>query len=337
MNPQHHMCLTSSEMGMLWTTYINDTFSSCVLSYFLNIVEDSQIKAVIEYALDISERHIRELTSIFKGESFPVPQGFTDEDVNLNAKRLYSDNFFLYYLKNMSKVGLATYSLAFCMGSRSDVRTFFHEAISQTGALDQKVTSVLLSKGLYIRPPYISVPNHIDFVESKSFLSGGFFGFVDKRPLTSIEIAHLFENSQTNSLGEALLLGFSQVVRSNEIRKYITRGVEISRKHIEYFDKMLKDDTLPVPMTWATNVTDSVDPPFSDKLILFHVSILVAAGAGNYGLAASASPRRDVATNYVRLAAEIARYAEDGAKLLIENGWLEEPPQALNRKELVHR
>ncbi|MCA0753984.1 DUF3231 family protein [Paenibacillus sp. N4] len=337
MKSQHHICLTASEIGGLWTTYINDTFSSCVLSYFLNIVEDTQIKPAIEYAFDISEQHIRKLTSIFEDENFPVPQGFTDDDVNRNAKRLYSDHFYLYYLKNMSKVGLATYSLAFSMCSRSDIRAFFHEALTRTVALDQKVTSLLQSKGLYIRPPYISVPNHIDFVESKSFLSGGFFGFGEKRPLTSIEIAHLFENSQTNSLGEALLLGFSQVVRSNEIRKYITRGVEISRKHIEYFDKTLKDDNLPVPMTWATDVTDSVEPPFSDKLILFHVSVLVAAGTGNYGVAASASPRKDVAMNYVRLAAEIARYAEDGAKLMIEHGWLEEPPQALNRKELTTR
>jgi hypothetical protein len=52
-------------------------------------------------------------------------------------------------------------------------------------------------------------------------------------------------------------------------------------------------------------------------------------------MAATASPRRDIATTYVRLSAEIANYAMEGAKLTIEHGWLEEPPHASNRKELA--
>lgn len=56
----------------------------------------------------------------------------------------------------------------------------------------------MLAKGIYIRPPYIPAPDHIDFVKDQSFLSGGgFFGLGDKRLLLTVEIAQLFANIQT--------------------------------------------------------------------------------------------------------------------------------------------
>lgn len=34
------------------------------------------------------------------------------------------------------------------------------------------------------------------------------------------------------------------------------------------------------------------------------------------------------------LTSELLRYGEDGANLMIENGWLEEPPKASDRRKL---
>ncbi|KRE82434.1 hypothetical protein ASG89_14350 [Paenibacillus sp. Soil766] len=331
---EHNIRFTSAEMATLWTTYINESMAKCVLRYFLCNVEDAEIKSVIELASENSDKHIHELSKLFISEDFPIPKGFTDEDVNMNAKRLFSDNFSLYYIKNMTKVGLTTFGAAYSMVSRADVRTFFSNSIMQAITLDQKVTEVLQKKGLYIRPPYISTPDRIDFVKNQHFLSGGFFGFGEKRPLLSIEIAQLFANIQTNALGKALMMGFSQVVRSQEIRQYLLTGKDISSKHMKIFSDRCINEDIPVPMSWDTDVMDSMEPPFSDKLILFHVSLLVVAGTANYGISAASSPRKDIATDYVRLAAEIATFAEDGAKLMIANGYLEEPPQAPDRKKL---
>jgi hypothetical protein len=46
----HNIRLTSAEISSLWTTYMNNTMSKCVLSYFLNKVVDTQIRSVVEYA-----------------------------------------------------------------------------------------------------------------------------------------------------------------------------------------------------------------------------------------------------------------------------------------------
>lgn len=327
--------LTSMEQGVLWTTYINDTMARCVLTHFLNTVEDAEIKPVVEYALSVTELHIHKLTTLFHAEKFAVPKGFSDNDVHVNAKRLFSDAFYLNYIKNMSKVGLAAYAMSFTQTERADIRAFFSKALDEIRKLDQMATQVLQSKGLYVRSPYISVPENVDFVENQNYLSGGFFGFGEKRPLTAIEIAHLFMNIQTNALGKVLIMGFSQVAQSEEIRKYFIRGKEISIKHIRKFSDFLLQDDIPAPITWDSDVMNSTEPPFSDKLILFHICTLISVGTGNYGLATAASLRRDVVLNYVNLAAEVALYAEDGANLLIKNGWLEEPPQAPDRNKLA--
>ncbi|MEK3887498.1 DUF3231 family protein [Bacillus sp. FSL K6-3431] len=40
---------------------------------------------------------------------------------------------------------------------------------------------------------------------------------------------------------------------------------------------------------------------------------------------------QDLGLVYTRLMAKIAKYAEEGANIMIDNGWMEEPPKAANR------
>jgi hypothetical protein len=115
------------------------------------------------------------------------------------------------------------------------------------------------------------------------------------------------------------------------------RGKEISKKHIEIFSTYLNKNDLPSPMTWDSEVTDSTEPPFSDKLMMYHVGLLSTLGIGNYGVALSLSPRRDIATDLARLIAEVGLYAEDGANITIKNAWLERPPSAIDRNELAKK
>lgn len=101
------------------------------------------------------------------------------------------------------------------------------------------------------------------------------------------------------------------------------------------FGSLLNEESLPVPMTWDSEVTDNTSFVFSDRLIMFETTSLTASSIGYYGLALGGSMRRDISTHYTRLLAEIMKYAEDGANIMIDNGWLEEPPMAPNRDELV--
>jgi hypothetical protein len=332
MNSEHHSKLTASEVSNLWTFYSQGTMMVCGLRYFINKVENPDIRSTLENALAISQQHVDSARQIFKQENYPIPIGFTSNDVNIDAPRLFSDNFFLIYTLNMAKFLTLGYGLAAATSAREDIVDFYNHSVDQAQSLHKKAKCLALEKGIYVRPPYIPKPDKPEFVNSQQFLAG-WFG--ERRPLLGIEISNLILNIKRNALGKAMIIGFSQVAQSKEVRKYMERGRDISAKHIEVFSSILNDEYLPAPMTWDHEVSDSTVSPFSDKLIMFHISVLSASGIGQYGMAMSTSPRRDLGTHYTRLSAEIGKFAEDGAKIMIKNGWLEKPPQAADREQLA--
>lgn len=332
METNHPTKLTAAELSQIWSAYQNDTMSICVLRYFSQVVEDPAIGTILQQALETAEGHIPVLENFFKGDNWPTPEGFSESDVHLEAPRLFSDSFMLYYTHQMGMLGMNAYSMAIALSTRADVYGYFSTCMSELMNLHQNTTNLLLEKGLYIRSPYLSAPDSIDFITEKNFL-GGWFG--PSRPLVSLEIANLYSNIQRNALGKSLMIGFSQAAGTEEVRKYMVRGKEIAAKHVEVFSTSLNQADLPASVSWDTEVSESTVSPFSDKLIMFHTTALIAIGVGYYGTSLATSLRKDLSADYTRLSAEILKYADDGAKLMIEKGWLEEPPQAADREQLA--
>ncbi|MDV2686843.1 DUF3231 family protein [Alkalihalophilus lindianensis] len=327
--------LTSAEMATLWSTYQNDTLSICMCEYFLATNEDPDIEPVIQMAQTLSEQHIAFITQVFNTENFPIPVGFSKErDVFPTVPRIYEDTFFLMFLRQMAKVGMATYCGALSLAVREDLVEFFQDCLVSTSHLYKQTTEVSVQKGILIRPPYISYPEKVEFVEDKEYLGASLNPFTSQRPLNAIEISHLFMNTETNLLGSMLTISFAQMAQSNEVREFMIRAQQIAQKHIKVFGKTLIDSDMQAPMSWDTNVKNSTTPAFSDKLMMFITTLISNAGMGNYGLAASASMRMDLGTDYFRLALEVARLGKSGADIMIQNGWLEEPPQSADRKKL---
>ena len=304
----------------------------CVGSYFLEKVEDEEVRSVIEFTLDVAKGNITIMQELFKKEEFPVPIGFTEQDVNPKAPKLFSDTFVLMFYRNLSILAMAASGAALGLVTRPDVVDFFKRISKDAMKLQDLTRELMLKQGTYIRPPYISIPDKVDFVKRDHFLAG-FFG--QKRPITSVEVTHLFSNIQTNMLGKALITGYAQIAQDKEVKEYLVRGRQIAQQHVDLFSEILISEDLPAPMSWDSAVSDSTTPVFSDKLMMFNVSSMVAAGIGNYGMAIAASPRRDIALKYATLLPEIALYAEAGAKIMIKHGWMEEPPQADDRNEII--
>jgi hypothetical protein len=74
---------------------------------------------------------------------------------------------------------------------------------------------------------------------------------------------------------------------------------------------------------WEKNLLDS------------KMSLLSAAGVGNYTTAAAASQRNDLVITYERLSLEFAKFAKSGLDIMIKNNWLEQPPGLLDREKLA--
>lgn len=327
--------LTSAEISSLWGIYMNDSAVKCKFGHFLAKAEDQQIKPLIQHALDVTNGNLTTITEIFNKEQYPIPYSFKlNEDVEIDAPRLYSDTYVLHYLHLSAQIALQAYSANLALAVRADVYSFFNECISQLTRFIREIKELLLSKGLYIKSPYLPTPDQIGFVKSQSFLTG-YFG--KRRALTGVEISNLYANYQRNAFGVATLIGFSQVAQSKEVVEYLIRGKEIAGKHCEVFSSILKEDDIPVPTTWDTEVTDSTDYTYSDKLMMYFTTALIALSIGFYGSSMATSPRRDLGSHYERLMLEIVKYAEDGANIMINNGWLEQPPMALDRDELAKK
>lgn len=327
--------LTSAEITSLWTSYMNDSAIKCTFMYFLSKVEDEEIRPLVQHALDITNGNLKTLIEIFNKEQFPIPHGFdSKQDVVVTAPRLYSDAYVLNYLHMSAQIALQGYSLNLSLAVRKDVYSHFNECITQLTLFLREVKELLLSKGLYIKSPYLPIPDNIDFVKKQSFLTG-FFG--EKRPLLGIEITNLYNNFQRNAFGVATLIGFSQVAQSKEVVNFMIRGKEIAKKHCESIAVILSDNDIPVPTTWDTEITESIVPTFSDKIMMFYTTGLIALSVGYYGASTGSSPRKDLGVLYGRLSAEILLYAEDGANIMIKNGWLEQPPKAPDREELAKK
>lgn len=323
--------LSSTEQSALWTVYMQDSASRCFLKHFLNTVQDEEIKPIIIEALNYAESHLEKITNIFTEETFPIPSGFSDNDIDLTAPPLYYDLFALSFIYGNARLGLVLYGKLTSNIARNDVLDLFSTFITETNNLYKKSLNLMLSKGIYDRPPKIPYPNKVDFVEDQSFLTG-WLG--ERRPLNVIELTELFFNIERNYFGVLLLTGFIQVVKDKDIMEYFKKGKDLAEKQAIIFNDILRKDDLLGTVPVTMEVTDSTTSPFSDKLMLYMITTLNSAGIGLIGFSLGASMRRDLGAHYSKILVELMKFLEDGANLMIKRGWMEQPPQSLDRNSL---
>lgn len=337
--------LTSSEIGNLWRMYMNYTMLSCVMQVILKHTQDPDIKNICEKVLDMAHRRAEVSAHFLSQDNRSIPRGFTDEDIDLEAPALYSDMFYLYYLKNMARIGLNVLSMALTMSTRLDVIEFFKNEIAVSLDLWSLIAKVMLEKGIMIRqkgimirPPFMETLDEVRYVQDKDSFVGSIWGG-SRRPLLSGEIEQLFFGIISNEVGKTLLTGFHQVTPHDQLRDYIKKGCDLSGDMIDNFSSKLRDGGITSPMHWDAYgaVTDSTTPPFSDKLMMFHINMLNTIGMANYAVSLGSAFRRDLVAMYGRYMSELALYAAKGLDLAIENGWLEEPPSYVDRQSLTNR
>ncbi|MCS0673969.1 DUF3231 family protein [Cytobacillus firmus] len=326
--------LISSEMAMLWNTYVADTAAVCCIKHYIKTNEDPDVLPVLKYALSIAQDHIDDISSLFNKEEIPIPNGFNEKDLHNDTPRLFSDVTYIRFMHHLGRTGLNAYSLAKSVSARKDVRGMFKKYYEQTEKLFDMAAEAMEEKGIFIRSPYIDYPKKVEYVSDHRFL-GGILG--KKRQLLAIEIAHLGTNIELSNIAKTMLLAFSQVAKQKVISDYFKRGYDMSLEHAEYFLNVLKNDDVAYPSTWDGSITDSTISPFSDRLMMFLIASITAVGVMDFGIAIGASIRKDLAIQYAKMMIKVGNFADEGAKIMIDNGWLEKPPQSLDREKLRNK
>ena len=328
---EHNPKLTCAEVGFLWNHYMANTMSHCLFMHFLEHVEDKAIGDILTKADSLSCAIVGYVERVFLDNGIPLPIGFGEEDVNVKAPRLFSDTFYVMYLEMMIKLGAIFYAMTMASFSRKDLREYITKACNNTMILANEITDVMQRKGIYSRPPQIGLSG-TKFVESESFFTG-FFG--DKRPLAGMEVSQLFSTHQLNSIKIPLLIGFSQVAQSQEVKEYFIRGRDYNIKQNRDVMRVLVSEDVPIAIPSQFDITTSTEWTFSDKLMMFHTAQLSSAKVRNFGDSIALSPRHDLAALYGKFFLETGKYAEDGGEIMIRNRRLEMPPHVPDRKALA--
>ncbi|MDP4144900.1 MAG: DUF3231 family protein [Bacillota bacterium] len=325
--------LVSAEVAGLWSTYTVDSLGICMLKHFLNRVEDDDVSCVLEKAVNTCSEHLQVIKDKFKQDGITIPKGFTEEDVNLRAPRLFTDSFYLFYLLSMAHFGMNEYSLILSHSSRRDIRDFFSNCHSESIELFNLTVDTLEQKGIYMRAPRVEFSKEADFIDKQGVFSAGWFG--KKRGLMAREITAIFASLRQNIIGGAMITGFAQVAQSEKVRDYLFRGRDIAWNKVEKLNSFFIDEKIPAPSTSDSFVTDSTFPTFSDKLMLNMTIMMFGAGIQQDGIGSANVMRHDLHSYYSSSVLETVRYEEDGLDILFKNKWFEQPPIVVEARNLV--
>lgn len=304
-----------------------------VIDYFLTNHQDPEARKILQSFKKGESNFVKEMSGIFKQEGAAVPMGFTENDVNHEAPRLFDDIFEVMYLRTMMKIASGIHALHISMSYRKDIMDLYQRFTKYAEEFCEKTTQYLLDQGVLPKSPYINYPNHVEFAQSKDYRSG-YKLTGHRRPLNSVEVAYLYQTIEANIAGMKLMTGFAQVAETKDIQKYFFRGKELSKSIIEKFSNILMESDINSPASSAGRITNSTMSPFSEKLMMYNTALLNSFALGSNAIGTSFSLRKDLPLKMITTAKDIAGFASDGGDLMIEFGLLEEPPQMEDRTQL---
>ncbi|WP_408055261.1 DUF3231 family protein [Sutcliffiella halmapala] len=325
--------IASSELANLWMAYQERTMILRITEHFLEHAEEEG-KQLLQTLSNNATKNIETISNILHQEGAVIPNGFTESDVRKSVPRLFDFYYDIMYLHMMTKVEMNLYALFTGMSYRKDIKDFFISLTAEALALNGEATQFLLEKGILVRPPYVTMPQEVNFVKNQEYM-GGLNWFSDKRVLNTVEVSLIHHAIETNLVGMKLMMGFAQVSTNKEVQAYFVDGMKLSKKIEVKLGEFLRDIYIEPPATHSGRATTSKTAPFSEKLMMYNTSLLTSFGLGSNALGGAFSLRSDLPATMAVLMKDIYDFAQSGGKIMIKNGWMEEPPQMEDRDQLT--
>ncbi|MFE8064772.1 DUF3231 family protein [Priestia aryabhattai] len=319
--------LSSSELGNLWQAYREKSMMLRTLEYFIEKSNEKETKDILQNVYTIESKNEEKIKNIFKNAGAVIPTAFNEGDVNKDAPQLLDDNYVLMYIRMMSKVLTGLYSLHLGMSYRSDIRNLYTDFTTDTQLIYSTTTQHLLDKGVLTRPPIVPMPKEVKFIENTSYKSG-LNPFQQKRALNTVEIGLVYQSLETNITGMQLMTAFEQISQEPDVKKYFKRGKELAKEVVSIMSNLLLESDIPAPVTWGGVINNSTIPPFSDKLMMYNTNLLAMFGLGSNSVGAAFSFRSDLLLKMGSIMTSTFDFAKDGGIILIQHGWMEEPPSS---------
>lgn len=318
--------MNSTELGSLWLTYNKKTLILRMLEYFIEKADDKEAKNLMAGLWEQLHPKVIEIKSMFEYEGAACPEGFTKEDVNLEAPKLWENGFDIMLSRVLKEISTGLYALHLTISYREDIVNFYKQLTEITETYYNLFTQYLLNKSLLSRPNYVNMPKSIGFITDKQYMKGtNILGH--KRPLNTIEYGVLYRAFESSITGMQLLKGFAQCAKDKEVQKYFTKGMELSKEILKEDGDILLQNNIQPPATPGGTVTNSTIAPFSDRLMMFCNYLLGGMNLGGQGFSGALLWRNDLIPKTVIQAKDVFDYTREGVILMMSKGWLEEPPK----------
>ncbi|WP_180994396.1 DUF3231 family protein [Bacillus sp. Marseille-P3661] len=320
--------LTPAEISNLWESYVTNTMGVWVSRHFIANTQDQGVNSMLKYTEEIAFKEAEQSKKFLLEASQALPQPFDVNDVNINAKPLFSDNYVILLKYGLAQAALTVYSLSLNTSTHEDIRAFYKMCLENSAELLNQCVNLMVNKGLHHPEIHIPTPDKIEKVDTKLFLSGL---LSDTRPLNALEIGQIVYNYNATEIHKEFIRGSAQVTNSKELKDHYLRGVDIFDKQLEVLQKVLSKNGLPKLPTWETEVFDTTDSPFSERVMLYKHAALTSQAAARYGASLSGTTRKDIGGHFMRLMWQTIKYGEDTANLMIKYKFLDQLPLAKGR------
>jgi ferritin-like metal-binding protein YciE len=322
--------LTVNEVSNIWSSYLKSSMELKLFEYFYASTENNEIKQVIEKMLNQSQKNINELKEIFIKENLTVPLGFTDEDVRVDAHKVFSDTFILYFCFDLTHLSMSTYPTAISDCTRNDVRDHFQTNIAFSVKIQNEIADLMLLQGVYLKHPQVAIDSEVEFADSMLYLNGFFGG---SRPLNTAEIANLSRIVHRAQFSKMVFVTFSKLAKTKELKQHFSKGRDGIEKVLESLQKVLDKENIPISASGDYRISDVEMSPFSDKLMLFFVNTCLGIFCfAMVSQAMTSSLRTDIVSKLGNISDDMKKFYGLGLLLAIKEKWFEQPPQAVNRK-----
>lgn len=324
------MDLTATEVSNLWSSYMMSSMVQRFCEYFISSTEDRMIKQMIEKMLHQTQKNISELKEIFDKENLTVPLGFTDQDVRVEAFKVFSDTYILYIYFDLTHLTMSTYPTALSDSTRDDVRNHFQETLTFFMKIQNEIVDLMLTKGIYLRPPQVAIDSDVEIVNNFMYLNGFFGG---SRPLNVAEIANLSKIIHRAQFSKMVFVTFSKFALTKELKQHFGKGRDGIEKVLISLQEVLEKENIPISASGDYQITEVEVPPFSDKLMLFFVNTCLGIFCFTMiNQAMTSSLRTDIVYKLSKISDDMRKYYEQGLLLAIKEKWFEQPPQSIDRK-----
>lgn len=318
--------MSAAELGSLWMTYQKKTMILRFLEYFMERANDEQARDLMAGLWEQLHPMVIELETMLEKDGAACPNGFTKKDVHLDTPKLFDNGFDILFTRVLKDISMGMYTLHMTSSYREDITLFYKKLTTVSQTYYKYFTQYLLEKEYLPRPNYTTMPTSIDYVTNKDYMKGtSFLG--EKRSVNVVEYGTLYPAIETNTVGMQLMAGFAQSANDNDVKKYFREGRELAKEIINGTSEILLENNIQAPSPSGGTVTSSTKAPFSDKLMMFCSYLLSGFSMGGHGFSAAFVLRHDILGHVALFGKDTYEFTMKGAKLMMEKGWLEEPPK----------